>query len=202
MYYFVVLSCLFMNVLVIVYFVSCFAFYNGFLHCVVFFFSSRRRHTICALVTGVQTCALPICFVVDAERSDTRSRRGRDDVGRVEAAAKPNLDDAIVGGDAREGEEGGGGGDLEETRLQIGRLVEHLLQQRREQRVVDKRSGEADALVEEDEEGAGVGVDAAAQRFEGRAQEGAGRPPAVGAGAGGGRGGGERGNAEHRAQSD
>src|SRR3546814_3846875 len=28
--------------------------------CVYFFFSSRRRHTRCALVTGVQTCALPI----------------------------------------------------------------------------------------------------------------------------------------------
>src|SRR3546814_1340278 len=27
---------------------------------VVFFFSIRRRHTSCALVTGVQTCALPI----------------------------------------------------------------------------------------------------------------------------------------------
>src|SRR3546814_1593244 len=26
----------------------------------MFFFSSRRRHTRCALVTGVQTCALPI----------------------------------------------------------------------------------------------------------------------------------------------
>src|SRR3546814_7372982 len=31
---------------------------------VIFFFSSRRRHTRCALVTGVQTCALPI-FRVD-----------------------------------------------------------------------------------------------------------------------------------------
>src|SRR3546814_8499099 len=30
-------------------------------YCVlIFFFSSRRRHTRCALVTGVQTCALPI----------------------------------------------------------------------------------------------------------------------------------------------
>src|SRR3546814_1765601 len=28
---------------------------------IFFFFSSRRRHTRCALVTGVQTCALPIC---------------------------------------------------------------------------------------------------------------------------------------------
>src|SRR3546814_4325791 len=33
-------------------------FYSG---CFLFFlFSSRRRHTRCALVTGVQTCALPI----------------------------------------------------------------------------------------------------------------------------------------------
>src|SRR3546814_7842226 len=31
----------------------------------VFFFSSRRRHTRCALVTGVQTCALPICPLID-----------------------------------------------------------------------------------------------------------------------------------------
>src|SRR3546814_5288599 len=29
-----------------------------------FFFSSRRRHTRCALVTGVQTCALPISPVM------------------------------------------------------------------------------------------------------------------------------------------
>src|SRR3546814_3927139 len=28
-----------------------------------FFFSSRRRHTRCALVTGVQTCALPISYL-------------------------------------------------------------------------------------------------------------------------------------------
>src|SRR3546814_9260693 len=31
--------------------------------CIVCFFSSRRRHTRCALVSGVQTCALPICSV-------------------------------------------------------------------------------------------------------------------------------------------
>src|SRR3546814_10714833 len=30
------------------------------------FFSSRRRHTRCALVTGVQTCALPISLTVFA----------------------------------------------------------------------------------------------------------------------------------------
>src|SRR3546814_9686135 len=41
----------------------------------VLFFSSRRRHTRCALVTGVQTCALPISDgehvgKVDKERGD------------------------------------------------------------------------------------------------------------------------------------
>src|SRR3546814_7789738 len=36
------------------FFVLCFFF---------FFFSSRRRHTRCALVTGVQTCALPISWL-------------------------------------------------------------------------------------------------------------------------------------------
>src|SRR3546814_1379938 len=36
-------------------YVICYLFYLFF-----FFFSSRRRHTRCALVTGVQTCALPI----------------------------------------------------------------------------------------------------------------------------------------------
>src|SRR3546814_6166052 len=35
---------------------------------VLFFFSSRRRHTSCALVTGVQTCALPICLMCDIDR--------------------------------------------------------------------------------------------------------------------------------------
>src|SRR3546814_7362088 len=37
---------------------------------IFFFFSSRRRHTRCALVTGVQTCALPIwpCLVAFGNR--------------------------------------------------------------------------------------------------------------------------------------
>src|SRR3546814_4666996 len=45
----------------------------GFLCVFFFFFSSRRRHTRCALVTGVQTCALPISATctVDASRSSS-----------------------------------------------------------------------------------------------------------------------------------
>src|SRR3546814_14411743 len=34
-----------------------------------FFFSSRRRHTRCALVAGVQTCALPICTLAEKLRA-------------------------------------------------------------------------------------------------------------------------------------
>src|SRR3546814_14374322 len=39
---------------------------------VFFFFSSRRRHTRCALVTGVQTCALPI-FSLESPNSIART---------------------------------------------------------------------------------------------------------------------------------
>src|SRR3546814_8239206 len=41
-----------------------------FLSC-SFFFSSIRRHTRCALVTGVQTCALPILRVLDTTGETT-----------------------------------------------------------------------------------------------------------------------------------
>src|SRR3546814_3346578 len=42
----------------------------------LFFFSSRRRHTSCALVTGVQTCALPIYQVfLEAARSSIATAR-------------------------------------------------------------------------------------------------------------------------------
>src|SRR3546814_3037813 len=39
---------------------SCCLWLYVFVLVMCFFFSSRRRHTRCALVTGVQTCALPI----------------------------------------------------------------------------------------------------------------------------------------------
>src|SRR3546814_5562973 len=54
-----------------------------------FFFSSRRRHTRCALVTGVQTCALPIslcqwseartvCADATCLRQSLQNRRAKD----------------------------------------------------------------------------------------------------------------------------
>src|SRR3546814_6025396 len=38
--------------------------------CIIFFFTSRRRHTSCALVTGVQTCALPIYLARPGDHVD------------------------------------------------------------------------------------------------------------------------------------
>src|SRR3546814_3353017 len=49
----------------------------GWLVVICFFFSSRRRHTRCALVTGVQTCALPISKVkFGALMTDARGKLG------------------------------------------------------------------------------------------------------------------------------
>src|SRR3546814_5206953 len=58
-----------------------------FVDCLVyvfFFFSSRRRHTRCALVTGVQTCALPISCPAGASQG-----RGRYAIIGPSACAKP-----------------------------------------------------------------------------------------------------------------
>src|SRR3546814_13873166 len=45
----------------------------------MFFFSSRRRHTRCALVTGVQTCALPISVLLSTlqDKDDPSTSSGR-----------------------------------------------------------------------------------------------------------------------------
>src|SRR3546814_8086984 len=69
------------------------------------FFSSRRRHTRCALVTGVQTCALPICRTAAARhRQGTRRRpfgAGRDGGGKARAALRAdrrrNRDGGLAG---------------------------------------------------------------------------------------------------------
>src|SRR3546814_9126311 len=46
----------------------------------LFFFSSRRRHTRCALVTGVQTCALPISDALEVTRARLDSVHELDDL--------------------------------------------------------------------------------------------------------------------------
>src|SRR3546814_6050012 len=59
------------------------------------FFSSRRRHTRCALVTGVQTCALPICAAaarIDAPADDPPTQPAELDGQRaVELARRVDI---------------------------------------------------------------------------------------------------------------
>src|SRR3546814_11305393 len=58
-----------------------------------FFFSSRRRHTICALVTGVQTCALPILEVAHfpARRDESLEAQARRAVGHALATHEGDV---------------------------------------------------------------------------------------------------------------
>src|SRR3546814_6324355 len=64
---------------------------------VFFFFSSRRRHTRCALVTGVQTCALPIFYPIacdDGQEERVRQAAAYVDgrLTEVKAAARSASD--------------------------------------------------------------------------------------------------------------
>src|SRR3546814_8477197 len=53
----------------------------------VYFVSSKRRHTRCALVTGVQTCTLPICYDLNDATPN--------------AVLERNLEGWLTGGDTR-----------------------------------------------------------------------------------------------------
>src|SRR3546814_9863639 len=61
-----------------------------------FFFSSRRRHTRCALVTGVQTCALPISVEADAHRLGAYARRQHAEPVRLALRVGGPAEDPLV----------------------------------------------------------------------------------------------------------
>src|SRR3546814_9151333 len=72
-----------------------------------FFFSSRRRHTRCALVTGVQTCALPIYMKSTSGNDGSYSLTitfdvGTDpDINTVNVQNRVNLADAKLPAEVR-----------------------------------------------------------------------------------------------------
>src|SRR6184192_2043941 len=71
--------------------------YCAFFFC-FFFFSSRRRHTRCRLVTGVQTCALPIWTddLHEGELEAVLAARGLAAQRATLAAVVDAVDDASV----------------------------------------------------------------------------------------------------------
>ena len=121
-------------------------------------------------------------LVIDAKRGDAAGSRAVQHVGRVEPPAQADLDHADVGRNSREGQEGRGGGDLEEAGGEVFGDVQHLTQQRGEHGVGHQLAGEADTLVVADEVRLGRGVDRQPLRFQHGAQVGAGAALAVGAG--------------------
>src|SRR3546814_4788613 len=68
----------------------------------IFFFSSRRRHTRCALVTGVQTCALPIYEHDQAERelAETRAMLGDPELREMAVDDMRRLEQRLLDLDA------------------------------------------------------------------------------------------------------
>src|SRR3546814_15944869 len=80
----------------------------------IVFFSSRRRHTRCALVTGVQTCALPISLPQVSARiggvteGDSRHDCAEVSISTFDESQLFNRDRPAVAADqARRGEGGG-----------------------------------------------------------------------------------------------
>src|SRR3546814_9090247 len=59
--------------------------------CLSLFFTSRRRHTRCALVTGVQTCALPIYLAAVHDDEVLRALGREAEVVRDEDDRGPTL---------------------------------------------------------------------------------------------------------------
>src|SRR3546814_4896674 len=77
--------------------------------CCLLCFSSRRRHTRCALVTGVQTCALPIlvwmksCLLNQLMCSSSRaySERARTSMMKIVFSSSPSGDSTVTASSRR-----------------------------------------------------------------------------------------------------
>src|SRR3546814_7302376 len=67
---------------------SCLIVWFGFSF---FFFSSRRRHTSCALVTGVQTCALPISGNPDGTLVNALLHHCQGQLSGIGGVARPGI---------------------------------------------------------------------------------------------------------------
>src|SRR3546814_19918430 len=103
-----------------------FTYFSSLYSFFFFFFSSRRRHTRCALVTGVQTCALPISHIALAGaagqrcggrslsclvgRSDAPADDGRGGRGLFHALYRALADGRRPRGGGRRRRHGGMGG--------------------------------------------------------------------------------------------
>src|SRR3546814_4370267 len=82
----------------------------------MFFFSSRRRHTRCALVTGVQTCALPISITLGILMLIPKWRKANMEDAAIAVAAWKDLAERL----------GAENKDLHDTLTSVRDRVRHL----------------------------------------------------------------------------
>src|SRR3546814_5516548 len=81
---------------------------------VLFFFASRRRHTRCALVTGVQTCALPICSNISQRQIEVLPQNNRNFLAFADLAPGVQF---VTGGNGQSRLQGGAQDRSEERRV-------------------------------------------------------------------------------------
>src|SRR3546814_10729888 len=104
-----------------------------------FFFSSRRRHTRCALVTGVQTCALPIWVERGHQHEQQAQQRAGDREHHVHRQAE-HADDVVCV--LPELLEVAPRAQREQVLQQFGQVDHHARQQRQSVEQADQRSEE------------------------------------------------------------
>src|SRR3546814_2682536 len=93
---------------------------------IVFYFSSRRRHTRCAIVTGVQTCSHPVLTVLSHEQAAGGWIRAHGAVlfDGVVGTASANVDRAGGGAHGRSATDHGGEEQAVGAKLEAGTPVE------------------------------------------------------------------------------
>jgi hypothetical protein len=127
-----------------------------------------------------------IGLVVERHRHDQRDSRVGDDVGRIETAAQPHLDDRRVGRLLGKQDEGDGGEDFEDGDRLAAIGLRHPRDGFRQQRIIDELAAalgaQPVAFVPVDQMRRGVDVHPVACGFQQRSREGGGRALAVGAG--------------------
>ena len=107
-------------------------------------------------------------LVIDPQGRDPAGGLAVEHVGRIKPPAKANLDNAGVGWNAVKSEEIGGGSNFEKAGGEVFALIQHFLEQVRQQIILDQFSGHANALVIAHQMRLGRGMNGQALRLQHR----------------------------------
>ena len=118
--------------------------------------------------------------MVDAERGDATDGGRRQDIGRIEAPAQAHFDNRRRSRGTSKAQERGGGRHLEKACADPLGMDQHFLEYRRQRLVADQMAVQPYPLVEADEVGAGIDMNALPGCLDRRAQKGTGRSLAIG----------------------